>query len=88
MHAHIPASLMMPRTAATSIADSQEEGGAKTYCSAGGRYNHRVQGQLPVEFWSNVEFDSGVSGNGGRYAQRMSSSLSLCCPFGAHVGSV
>ena len=88
MCAYARRSMIMPRYPHTNIGDSEYTGGTKTYCSPDGRYDDPLQGQLPAEFWSNVEFDSGVSGNGGRYAQRTSSSLSLCCPFGAHVGSV
>lgn len=43
--------------------------GMKTYCSPEGRYSSQ-QGQLPADFWKNVEFKSGKGKNGGRYAQR------------------
>ena len=41
----------------------------KTYCSPNGRYSSQ-QGQLPADFWSNVEFKTGKGKNGGRFAQR------------------
>lgn len=42
----------------------------KTYCTPAGRYDSQ-QGQLPADFWSNVEFKTGTSSSGGRFAQRM-----------------
>jgi len=41
----------------------------KTYCSPAGRYSTQ-QGQLPPDFWRNVEFKTGKGAKGGRYAQR------------------
>lgn len=53
----------------TDIGVSEQPGGTKTYCSPAGRYSSQ-QGQLPANFWSNVEFKSGrSSSSGGRYAQ-------------------
>ena len=52
----------------TNIGDSEHPGGMKTYCTPAGRYDSR-QGQLPGDFWSNVEFKSGKGVNGGRYAK-------------------
>ncbi|KAG6916209.1 hypothetical protein DXG01_007839 [Tephrocybe rancida] len=59
----------MPRYAHTNIGDSEYPGGMKTYCSPAGRYSSQ-QGQLPAQFWRNVEFKTGKGKNGGRYAQR------------------
>ena len=53
----------------TNIGDSEHPGGMKTYCTPAGRYDSR-QGQLPGDFWSNVEFKTGKGTNGGRVAQR------------------
>ena len=53
----------------TNIGDSEVPGGMKTYCSPAGRYSPD-QGQLPPDFWSNVEFKSGTSSRGARFAQR------------------
>ncbi|KAJ7062806.1 hypothetical protein C8F01DRAFT_1135300 [Mycena amicta] len=52
----------------TDIGDSEHPGGMKTYCSPAGKYSS-VQGALPANFWSNVEFKSGNGKNGGRFAQ-------------------
>ena len=52
----------------TNIGDSEVPGGMKTYCSPAGRYSPD-QGQLPPDFWSNVEFKSGTSSRGARFAQ-------------------
>jgi len=41
----------------------------KTYCSPGGKYSPQ-QGELPANFWRNVEFRTGYGAGGGRYAQR------------------
>ncbi|KAF8622005.1 hypothetical protein AX15_007359 [Amanita polypyramis BW_CC] len=60
--------MIMPRQSHTDIGDSEQPGGTKTYCSPAGRYSSQ-QGQLPADFWSNVEFKSGRSSSGGRYAQ-------------------
>ena len=54
--------------------------GMKTYCSPAGRYSSQ-QGQLPADFWSNVEFKSGKGKNGGRYAQRKNTSHLTPRPF-------
>jgi len=40
----------------------------QTYCSPAGRYSAQ-QGQLPPNFWSNVEFKTGISSGGARFAQ-------------------
>ncbi|KAH8834236.1 hypothetical protein DL96DRAFT_1579935 [Flagelloscypha sp. PMI_526] len=61
--------MIMPRDPHTNIGDSEHPGGMKTYCSPAGRYNLPLQGQLPADFWSNVEFKSGTSTRGARYAQ-------------------
>ncbi|KAG9085403.1 hypothetical protein FRC06_003630 [Ceratobasidium sp. 370] len=59
----------MPRDTKTNIGDSERPGGMKTYCSPNGRYDNE-QGKFPSNFWSNVEFKSGKSGRGARFAQR------------------
>ena len=61
--------MIMPRDPHTNIGDSEHPGGMKTYCSPAGRFDNPLQGQLPADFWSNVEFKSGISGRGARYAQ-------------------
>ncbi|XP_006459003.1 hypothetical protein AGABI2DRAFT_200902 [Agaricus bisporus var. bisporus H97] len=60
--------MIMPRNPNTNIGDSEHPGGTKTYCSPAGRYSS-TQGQLPPDFWSNVEFKTGHSSSGGRFAQ-------------------
>ncbi|KAK2462947.1 hypothetical protein APHAL10511_004999 [Amanita phalloides] len=60
--------MIMPRQPHTDIGVSEQPGGTKTYCSPTGRYSPQ-QGQLPADFWSNVEFKNGRSNSGGRYAQ-------------------
>ena len=69
-HSFATNSMIMPRDAHTNIGDSEHPGGMKTYCTPAGRYPSQ-QGQLPANFWSNIEFKSGKGKNGGRYAQRM-----------------
>ena len=69
-HSFATNSMIMPRDAHTNIGDSEHPGGMKTYCTPAGRYSSQ-QGQLPANFWSNIEFKSGKGKNGGRYAQRM-----------------
>ncbi|KAJ3511373.1 hypothetical protein NLJ89_g4134 [Agrocybe chaxingu] len=61
--------MIMPRNPHTNIGDSEYPGGMKTYCSPAGRYSSQ-QGQLPPDFWSNVEFKTGYSSRGARFAQR------------------
>ncbi len=61
-------SMIMPRTPHTNIGDSEHPGGMKTYCTPAGRYDSR-QGQLPADFWRNIEFKKGTGKNGGRFAQ-------------------
>lgn len=68
--------MIMPRDPHTNIGDSEHPGGMKTYCSPAGRYDKPLQGQLPADFWKNVEFKSGTSSHGARYAQRTSFSSS------------
>ncbi|KAF4613848.1 hypothetical protein D9613_008078 [Agrocybe pediades] len=60
--------MIMPRDPHTNIGDSEHPGGMKTYCSPSGRYSPD-QGQLPSDFWSNVEFKTGTSSRGARFAQ-------------------
>jgi len=60
--------MIMPRDPHTNIGDSKHPGGMKTYCSSHGRYSSQ-QGQLPVDFWNGVEFETGGGSNGGRFAQ-------------------
>jgi len=60
--------MIMPRDPHTNIGDSEHTGGMKTYCSPSGRYS-TTQGQLPSDFWSNVEFKTGTSSRGARFAQ-------------------
>ena len=64
-----PDSMIMPRTPHTNIGDSEHPGGMQTYCSPNGKYDSS-QGQLPANFWSNVEFKTGTSSRGARFAQR------------------
>jgi len=54
--------------ALTSL-DRDQSGGMKTYCSPAGKYDPQ-QGELPSDFWRNVEFKNGTGPGGGRYAQR------------------
>ncbi|KAG9091170.1 hypothetical protein FRC07_011900, partial [Ceratobasidium sp. 392] len=60
--------MIMPRYPKTNIGASEYPGGMKTYCSPDGRYDYK-QGKFPTKFWSNVEFKSGKSKRGARYAQ-------------------
>ncbi|KAF8150956.1 hypothetical protein B0H34DRAFT_158271 [Crassisporium funariophilum] len=60
--------MIMPRYAHTNIGDSEYTGGMKTYCSPAA-HSSPDQGQLPPDFWSNVEFRSGISSRNARYAQ-------------------
>ncbi|KXN87224.1 hypothetical protein AN958_08614 [Leucoagaricus sp. SymC.cos] len=60
--------MIMPRDPHTNIGDSEHPGGMKTYCSPSGRYSS-IQGQFPPDFWSNVEFKTGTSSRGARFAQ-------------------
>jgi hypothetical protein len=60
--------MIMPRNPSTTIGNSETPGGTKTYCSPQGRYSSQ-QGQLPADFWSNVDFQSGYSSRGARFAQ-------------------
>ncbi|KAH9481830.1 hypothetical protein JR316_0006360 [Psilocybe cubensis] len=60
--------MIVPRNPHTNIGDSEVPGGMKTYCSPAGRYSPD-QGQLPPDFWSNVEFKTGTSSRGARFAQ-------------------
>ncbi|KAF5358780.1 hypothetical protein D9758_008535 [Tetrapyrgos nigripes] len=60
--------MIMPKHAHTNIGDSEHPGGMKTYCSPNGKYSSS-QGELPANFWKHVEFKSGTSSRGGRYAQ-------------------
>ena len=64
----------MFRNSHTNIGDSERPGGMKSYCSASAKYDSS-QGTLPSSFWSNVEFNSGTSSRGARYAQRS------CIPY-------
>ncbi|KAH9043693.1 hypothetical protein EDB85DRAFT_711319 [Lactarius pseudohatsudake] len=61
-------SMIVPRTPHTNVGDSEHPGGMKTYCTPAGRYDSR-QGQLPADFWRNIEFKKGTGKNGGRFAQ-------------------
>ncbi|TFK27847.1 hypothetical protein FA15DRAFT_666082, partial [Coprinopsis marcescibilis] len=60
--------MIMPRDPHTNIGDSEHPGGMKTYCSPNGKYDPS-QGTLAPNFWSNVEFKTGFSSRGARYAQ-------------------
>ena len=62
-------SAILLRNPHTNIGDSETPGGMKTYCSPAGRYSPN-QGQLPADFWRNVEFKSGKGRGGGRFVQR------------------
>jgi len=57
--------MIMPRDPHTNIGDSEHPGGMQTYCS----YPNPSQGQLPPDFWRNVEFVAGTGPGGGRYVQ-------------------
>ncbi|KAH8998768.1 hypothetical protein EDB86DRAFT_2909993 [Lactarius hatsudake] len=60
--------MIVPRTPHTNVGDSEHPGGMKTYCTPAGRYDSS-QGQLPADFWRNIEFKKGTGKNGGRFAQ-------------------
>ncbi|KAK7461938.1 hypothetical protein VKT23_008370 [Stygiomarasmius scandens] len=60
--------MIMPRDPHTNIGDSEHPGGMKTYCSPNGKYSSD-QGELPGNFWSNVDFQTGTSSRGARFAQ-------------------
>ncbi|KAK7044061.1 hypothetical protein VNI00_007776 [Paramarasmius palmivorus] len=60
--------MIMPRDAHTNIGDSEHPGGMMTYCSEAGKYDNS-QGTIPNGFWKNVEFKSGISERGARFAQ-------------------
>ncbi|EEB92079.1 hypothetical protein MPER_09465, partial [Moniliophthora perniciosa FA553] len=60
--------MIMPRTPHTNIGDSEHPGGMTTYCSEAGKYANS-QGTIPNGFWKNVDFKSGISSRGARYAQ-------------------
>ncbi|EDR12977.1 uncharacterized protein LACBIDRAFT_312067 [Laccaria bicolor S238N-H82] len=60
--------MIMPRTPHTNIGDSEHPGGMQTYCSPSGKYDSS-QGQLSANFWSNIEFKTGTSSRGARFAQ-------------------
>ena len=62
--------MIVPRDPHTDVGDSEHPGGMKTYCSSAGRSSSQ-QGQLPDDFWSDVEFKTGKGTKGGRYAQCM-----------------
>lgn len=64
----------------TNVGDSEHPGGMKTYCTPAGRYDSK-QGQLPGDFWSNVEFKTGKGASGGRFAQRMFSQSTVLYPY-------
>ena len=61
--------MIMPRDPHTDIGDSEHPGGMKTYCSPAGRTSYQ-QGQLPADFWSNVEYKAGKGQNGQKFVQR------------------
>lgn len=58
----------MYRTPHTDIGDSEKPGGTKTYCSAAAKRSSQ-QGELPADFWSNVELRKGKGKHGEKYAQ-------------------
>ncbi|KAF8876574.1 hypothetical protein BD779DRAFT_159792 [Infundibulicybe gibba] len=60
--------IIVPRDAHTNVGDSEHPGGMKSYCSSQGK-SSSSQGDLPANFWRNVEFKSGNGVNGGRFAQ-------------------
>ncbi|KAF9029693.1 hypothetical protein BDZ89DRAFT_950364 [Hymenopellis radicata] len=62
--------LIVPRTAHTSIGDSEHPGGMQTYCSPHGHTDPK-QGYLPADFWreGQVAFKSATGKNGKRYTQ-------------------
>ena len=64
--------MIMPRNPHTNIVDSELSSETKTYCSHGYRCNDTMQGQLPQDFWRNVDFQNGTRPNGARFAQRKS----------------
>lgn len=49
--------------------DRDQRGGMKTYCSPEGRFSPK-QGQLPPDFWKDVEFKAGNGTHDGRFVQR------------------
>ncbi|KAH8986393.1 hypothetical protein EDB86DRAFT_2947945 [Lactarius hatsudake] len=60
--------IIVPRTPHTNVGDSEHPGGMKTYCTPAGRLDSS-QGQLPADFWRDIEFKNGTGMNGGRFAQ-------------------
>ncbi|CAE6408999.1 unnamed protein product [Rhizoctonia solani] len=60
--------MIMPRYDNTNIGDSEYPGGTQTFCSSNGQYDSS-QGVIPNNFWSNIDFESGTSSRGARYAQ-------------------
>ncbi|EAU85245.1 hypothetical protein CC1G_10031 [Coprinopsis cinerea okayama7 len=60
--------MIMPKNPHTNIGDSEYPGGMTTYCSPQGKYDPS-QGTLPANVWSNVEFKTGRSASGARFAQ-------------------
>ncbi|KAL0063427.1 hypothetical protein AAF712_009631 [Marasmius tenuissimus] len=60
--------MIFPKDAHTNIGDSEHPGGMTTYCSEAGKYND-AQGTIPNGFWKNVDFQSGISSRGARFAQ-------------------
>ncbi|KAL0945467.1 hypothetical protein HGRIS_000956 [Hohenbuehelia grisea] len=60
--------MVLPRTPHTNIGDSEHPGGMKTYCTSSAKYS-RNQGDLPGDFWSQVELKSGLGRNGAEYKQ-------------------
>ncbi|KAL0063426.1 hypothetical protein AAF712_009630 [Marasmius tenuissimus] len=60
--------LIVPKDAHTNIGASEYPGGMTTYCSKAGKYDD-AQGTIPNGFWKNVDFQSGISSRGARFAQ-------------------
>ncbi|KAF9044152.1 hypothetical protein BJ165DRAFT_1390011 [Panaeolus papilionaceus] len=60
--------LIVPLSMSTDIGESEQPGGTTTYCSQSARYSQE-QGVFSPDFWSVVEYATGVGRGGGRWAQ-------------------
>ena len=69
--------MIMPMDPHTNIVESERLGRTKTYCSQGHRCNPQMQGQLPPDFWTNVNLERGNGINGAGYVQRESYALCM-----------
>lgn len=60
--------MIMPRDPHTDIGDSEHPGGMQSFCSASAKADS-AQGLLPDNFWSNVEYKTGMGSSGGKWVQ-------------------